>query len=143
MAFSSSTDHVDHVATQSSSVTSTSKEKVGIPLVGKPDISLNVKPGVKVEVNELSSGPPQPPMQNYVRSFRELFTVKTMLRCGAVLAKFGKFTGPGTIISVAYIDPDNYQTAVSSGAEFHFKLLFIILISNLIAIYLQVSIFPI
>jgi metal iron transporter len=55
------------------------------------------------------------------------------------MVKFGKFMGPGTIISVAYIDPDNYQTAVSAGAEFQYKLLFMILLSNLIAIYLQVS----
>jgi len=45
----------------------------------------------------------------------------------------------GTIITVAYIDPDNYQTDVSSGAQFEYKLLFMMLVSNIIAIYLQVS----
>jgi hypothetical protein len=53
---------------------------------------------------------------------------------------FFKFLGPGAIISVAYVDPDNYQTAISSGASFQYKLLFMILVSNLIAIYLQVRI---
>ncbi|KUI59918.1 Manganese transporter SMF1 [Cytospora mali] len=51
--------------------------------------------------------------------------------------KFLTFLGPGAVISVAYVDPDNYQTAVSSGASFEYKLLFMILVSNLIAIYLQ------
>ena len=53
--------------------------------------------------------------------------------------KVAKFYGPGAILSVAYIDPDNYQTDISAGAEFAFKLLFMLLISNLMAIYLQVS----
>ncbi|PMD57066.1 natural resistance-associated macrophage protein [Hyaloscypha bicolor E] len=53
------------------------------------------------------------------------------------MVKFGKFVGPGTIITVAYIDPDNFQTAVSSGAQLKYKLLFMVLISNLIAIYLH------
>lgn len=36
----------------------------------------------------------------------------------AKLRKFLTFLGPGAVISVAYVDPDNYQTAVSSGASF-------------------------
>jgi metal iron transporter len=40
-------------------------------------------------------------------------------------------------ISVAYIDPGNYSTDVAAGASYQFKLLFIILVSNIIAIYLQ------
>lgn len=48
------------------------------------------------------------------------------------------FLGPGAIISVAYVDPDNYQTAISSGASFQYKLLFMVLVSNIIAVYLQV-----
>ena len=57
----------------------------------------------------------------------------------ASFRKFVSFLGPGAIVSVAYIDPDNYQTAISSGASFQYKLLFMVLISNLIAIYLQVQ----
>lgn len=55
----------------------------------------------------------------------------------AKICRFLAFLGPGAVISVAYVDPDNYQTAVSSGASFEYKLLFMILVSNLIAIYLQ------
>jgi hypothetical protein len=56
-----------------------------------------------------------------------------------VIFKFAKFMGPGAIITIAYIDPDNFQTAISAGAQFKYKLLFMILLSNIIAIYLQVS----
>ncbi|RDW85857.1 hypothetical protein BP5796_04182 [Coleophoma crateriformis] len=50
---------------------------------------------------------------------------------------FGKFVGPGFMISVAYIDPGNYATDVSAGATFKFRLLFIVLMSNIFAIFLQ------
>lgn len=56
----------------------------------------------------------------------------------AKLWKFFKFLGPGAIVSVAYVDPDNYQSAISSGASFQYKLLFMVLVSNIVAIFLQV-----
>lgn len=54
-----------------------------------------------------------------------------------VLAKFSRFVGPGLMVSVAYIDPGNYATDVSAGAEYRFKLLVMVLVSNVFAIYLQ------
>jgi hypothetical protein len=67
------------------------------------------------------------------------FTSPTLGRTGSVLWKLAKFYGPGAIISVAYIDPDNYQTSIAAGAEFQFKLLFMLLLSTVMAIYLQVG----
>ncbi|KAI0816162.1 natural resistance-associated macrophage protein-domain-containing protein [Xylaria sp. FL0064] len=49
----------------------------------------------------------------------------------------GKFVGPGFLVAVAYIDPGNYSTGISAGAWYRFRLLFIILLSNLFAILLQ------
>ncbi|RDW74974.1 hypothetical protein BP6252_06116 [Coleophoma cylindrospora] len=67
---------------------------------------------------------PQPP-KNWLAELRNtLFT-------------FGKFVGPGFMISVAYIDPGNYATDVSAGATYKFRLLFIVLMSNIFAIFLQ------
>ncbi|ODV71275.1 NRAMP family metal ion transporter [Cyberlindnera jadinii NRRL Y-1542] len=54
-----------------------------------------------------------------------------------VLKKYLRFVGPGLMISVAYMDPGNYATDVQAGATAQFSLLFIILLSNLIAIFLQ------
>ncbi|TPX10165.1 uncharacterized protein E0L32_001362 [Thyridium curvatum] len=50
---------------------------------------------------------------------------------------FGKFVGPGFMIAVAYIDPGNYSTDIAAGATYRFRLLFIVLLSNLFAIFLQ------
>ncbi|KAI0973247.1 natural resistance-associated macrophage protein-domain-containing protein [Xylaria arbuscula] len=51
--------------------------------------------------------------------------------------KLGQFVGPGFLVAVAYIDPGNYSTGISAGAYFRFRLLFVILLSNLFAILLQ------
>ncbi|KKK14518.1 transporter protein [Aspergillus rambellii] len=53
------------------------------------------------------------------------------------LVKFGRFVGPGFLIAVAYIDPGNYSTDVAGGAEYQYALLFIVLLSNIFAIFLQ------
>jgi len=54
-----------------------------------------------------------------------------------VLVKYCGFIGPGFLIAVAYIDPGNYATDVEAGAATRYKHLFIILMSNLFAIFLQ------
>ncbi|KAL8877244.1 MAG: hypothetical protein Q9198_004702 [Flavoplaca austrocitrina] len=58
-------------------------------------------------------------------------------KVGSTLIKFSKFIGPGFMVAVAYIDPGNYATDVAAGAATRFKLLFIILMSNVFAILLQ------
>ena len=58
-------------------------------------------------------------------------------KVGRVLRKYSTFVGPGFMISVAYIDPGNYATDVNAGATYRFRLLFMVLLSNLIAIFLQ------
>lgn len=69
---------------------------------------------------------------------------------------FSKFIGPGFMIAVAYstylplgdhflsfantqdqVDPGNYATDIAAGASYRFRLLFIVLLSNLFAILLQ------
>jgi manganese transport protein len=49
-----------------------------------------------------------------------------------------KFLGPAFIVSVAYIDPGNFATNISGGSIFKYNLLWVILWSNLMAIFLQV-----
>lgn len=53
------------------------------------------------------------------------------------LRKYASFIGPGIMVSVAYMDPGNYSTAVSSGAMYEYKLLFVVFLSNLFAVFLQ------
>lgn len=48
-----------------------------------------------------------------------------------------KFLGPAFIVSVAYIDPGNFATNISGGSIFNYNLVWVILWSNLMAIFLQ------
>ncbi|MGJ7909723.1 Nramp family divalent metal transporter [Neobacillus sp. LXY-1] len=47
------------------------------------------------------------------------------------------FLGPAFIASIAYVDPGNYATNISGGAQFGYKLLWVIVIANLMGILFQ------
>ena len=48
-----------------------------------------------------------------------------------------KFLGPAFIVSVAYVDPGNFATNISGGSKFNYNLVWVILRSSLMAIFLQ------
>lgn len=47
------------------------------------------------------------------------------------------FLGPAFIASIAYIDPGNFATNIQSGASFGYKMLWVIILANLMAMLLQ------
>jgi len=47
------------------------------------------------------------------------------------------FMGPAFIASVAYVDPGNFATNIQGGSEFGYKLLWVIVASNLMAMLIQ------
>jgi manganese transport protein len=47
------------------------------------------------------------------------------------------FIGPGYLVAVGYMDPGNWATSLAGGASFGYTLLFVALLSNLMAIVLQ------
>ncbi|MGC8548804.1 MAG: Nramp family divalent metal transporter [Acidobacteriaceae bacterium] len=47
------------------------------------------------------------------------------------------FIGPGFLISVGYMDPGNWATDLAAGSRYGYTLLFVIMVSNLLAILLQ------
>jgi manganese transport protein len=47
------------------------------------------------------------------------------------------FLGPAFIAAVAYIDPGNFATNISAGAQYGYLLLWVILVSNLMAMLIQ------
>ena len=49
------------------------------------------------------------------------------------------FFGPGVLLTVPFIDPDNFQSSVQDGQNFGYKMLFMVWFSLAIAIFLQVS----
>ncbi|KAI1793070.1 natural resistance-associated macrophage protein [Ganoderma leucocontextum] len=49
-----------------------------------------------------------------------------------------KHTGVGIVCAVAYFDPGNWGVDLQAGSEYGYKLLFVVLLAGLFAIYMQV-----
>uniref|UniRef100_A0A4W6FWA7 Solute carrier family 11 member 2 n=1 Tax=Lates calcarifer TaxID=8187 RepID=A0A4W6FWA7_LATCA len=64
---------------------------------------------------------PIPESPNQVFSFRKLWA----------------FTGPGFLMSIAYLDPGNIESDLQSGAKAGFKLLWVLLLATIIGLLLQ------
>src|SRR5215467_7801607 len=53
------------------------------------------------------------------------------------LRKILAFAGPGYLVAVGYMDPGNWATDLGGGSKFGYTLLSVILMSNLMAMFLQ------
>ncbi len=51
--------------------------------------------------------------------------------------KLFAFVGPAYLISVGYMDPGNWATDIAGGSQFGYKLLWVLVMSNLMALLLQ------
>src|SRR6202043_406840 len=47
------------------------------------------------------------------------------------------FSGPGYLVAVGYMDPGNWATDIAGGSQFYYTLLSVVVISSLMAIFLQ------
>jgi metal iron transporter len=91
-----------------------------------PNLNSSEPPNTKSKESSSShSIAATPPTKPFLRQVRD------------VLVRYAQFVGPGFLIAVAYIDPGNYATDVEAGASTRYRHLFIILMSNLFAIFLQ------
>ncbi|HSC52558.1 MAG TPA: Nramp family divalent metal transporter [Phnomibacter sp.] len=51
--------------------------------------------------------------------------------------RFLAFAGPAYLVSVGYMDPGNWATDLQGGAQFGYRLIWVLLMSNLMALLLQ------
>jgi manganese transport protein len=56
---------------------------------------------------------------------------------GSWLRKLFAFAGPGYLVAVGYMDPGNWATDLGGGSKFGYQLLSVVLLSNLMAMFLQ------
>jgi len=47
------------------------------------------------------------------------------------------FAGPAYLVSVGYMDPGNWAAGLGAGSQFGYRLLWVMVLSNLMAILLQ------
>jgi manganese transport protein len=52
--------------------------------------------------------------------------------------RLSPFLGPAFIAAVAYIDPGNFATNIQGGAQLSYTLLWVIIVSNLMAMFVQI-----
>src|ERR671932_348317 len=64
-------------------------------------------------------------------------TAIVRIRPGSRWRKATAFLGPGYLVAVGYMDPGNWATSLAGGAKFGYALLFVALLSNVMAIVLQ------
>lgn len=72
----------------------------------------------------------EPPLIDVFRSIRVADGASTWRKLLA-------FLGPGYLVAVGYMDPGNWATSLAGGAQFGYALLFVALLSNVMAIILQ------
>src|SRR6187399_789692 len=51
--------------------------------------------------------------------------------------RIAAFFGPAYLVSVGYMDPGNWATDLAGGSQFGYKLLWVLVMSNLMALLLQ------
>ena len=51
--------------------------------------------------------------------------------------KLAAYSGPGYLVAVGYMDPGNWATGIAGGSAFGFRLLCVIVLANLMAMFLQ------
>jgi manganese transport protein len=51
--------------------------------------------------------------------------------------KLWAFSGPGFVVAVGYMDPGNWATDLAGGSRFAYRLIFVLMLSNLMAVLLQ------
>ncbi len=67
----------------------------------------------------------------------EIFSSVPLTRSPRFWKRLAGFIGPGFLISVGYMDPGNWATDLAAGSRYGYTLLFVIMVSNLMAILLQ------
>jgi manganese transport protein len=70
-------------------------------------------------------------------SLPDVFSSVRVSRSPQLWRRLLGFIGPGFLISVGYMDPGNWATDLAAGSRYGYTLLFVIMLSNLMAILLQ------
>ncbi|HKS62152.1 MAG TPA: Nramp family divalent metal transporter [Xanthobacteraceae bacterium] len=87
-----------------------------------------------IETGQAASGWKRP---RGTPSLAEVFGSIRTRPTGSFWRKLVAFLGPGYLVAVGYMDPGNWATSLAGGSKFGYALLFIALMSNIMAILLQ------
>mmetsp|Transcript_45729 Transcript_45729/g.115099 ORF Transcript_45729/g.115099 Transcript_45729/m.115099 type:complete len:518 (-) Transcript_45729:39-1592(-) len=82
-----------------------------------------------------SSTPLSPSMPSV--NIERMGEVEVPSHAGFTAEKLFAFIGPAFFVSIGYLDPGNWATDIEGGSRFGYQLLWVLLMSNLIALLLQ------
>ncbi len=71
------------------------------------------------------------------KSLSEVYATVDIPRQKGIWKKVLAFFGPAYLVSVGYMDPGNWATDIAGGSQFGYSLVWILLMSNLMALLLQ------
>lgn len=71
------------------------------------------------------------------QSLSEVFESVNTTEQNSKFKKLFSFIGPAYLVSVGYMDPGNWATDIAGGSKFGYALIWVLLMSNLMAILLQ------
>ena len=71
------------------------------------------------------------------RSLSEVHASIDPAKAGSRFRKIAAFFGPAYLVSVGYMDPGNWATDLAGGSQFGYTLIWVLLMSNLMALLLQ------
>ena len=87
---------------------------------------------------EASATPAAPAHErDYSPSLPESYRSIPIVHGASFFRKMIAFAGPGYLVAVGYMDPGNWATDLGGGSQFGYKLLSAVLVSSLMAIFLQ------
>ena len=70
-------------------------------------------------------------------SISQIYASVPVKMSSSFLRRLLTFTGPAFMVAVGYIDPGNWATDIAAGSKFGYKLIWIILLANLMAVLFQ------
>lgn len=70
-------------------------------------------------------------------SLAEVYRTIHVPREGVWTRRLLAFLGPGYLVAVGYMDPGNWATALGSGVKFGYALLSVVVVSSIMAIFVQ------
>jgi manganese transport protein len=74
---------------------------------------------------------------NVSKSLEEVNESIDTRKPGGFFRKLLAFAGPAYLVSVGYMDPGNWATDIAGGSQFGYTLLWVLLMSNIMAVLLQ------
>ncbi|NP_001306745.1 natural resistance-associated macrophage protein 2-like isoform X1 [Cynoglossus semilaevis] len=90
-----------------------------------------------VQTSQYSAIPPVDQEEQFSTYFEDKVPIPENVNQLFSFRKLWAFTGPGFLMSIAYLDPGNIESDLQSGAKAGFKLLWVLLLATIIGLLLQ------